>query len=293
MRDASQGCKMPQTTPGNKLGSEHGDPAMNTSPFPALGAPRWPTHLTKAGLWILAAGVLIALLSGQLNRFSLAGVGTALMTLVAGLGVTVIGTAVAIVGVLAATARRSPVPVTATVIGIVVGLGVTAYVLSWVAKARSAPPIHDITTDLTNPPAFDAAVLKLRERSHAVNSPEYVRQIHGPGGKIIDVPQLQREYYPYIKPLLLAQPPEQALAKARAVARQMGWRLDAYAPAQGRLEATAHTFFFDFKDDIVVRITPNGAGSRVDVRSESRVGVSDVGTNAARIRRFLELMQQP
>ena len=284
---------MPQTTPGNKLGSQHGDSYMNTSPFPPLQAARWPAYLTKAGLWILAAGVLIALLSGELNRFSLAGVGTALMTLVVGLGVTVAGTAVAIIGAIAATVKRSPIPGTATVVGIVIGLCVTAYVLSWVEKARSVPPIHDITTDLTNPPAFDEAVLKRRERSHAVNSPEYIRRIPRPGGKILDVPQLQREYYRYIQPLQLALPPDQTLAKARKVAVQMGWRIDAYAPAQGRLEATAHTLFFDFKDDVVVRVTPSGSGSRVDVRSESRVGVSDVGTNAARIRRFLTLMEKP
>lgn len=265
---------------------------MNTSPFPALQPPRWPVHVTKAGLWVLAAGVLIALLSGQLNRFSLAGVGVALMTLVVGLGVTLAGTVITIVGAVSATVKRAPIPGTATVVGIVIGLCVAAYVLSWVEKARSVPPIHDITTDLTNPPQF-VAVIPLRQRSHAVNSPEYVRHIRGSGGKILDVPQLQRQYYPYVKPLQLALTPDQALARARKVAKEMGWRIDAYVPAQGRLEATAHTFFFDFKDDVVVRVTPNGSGSRVDVRSESRVGVSDVGTNAARIRRFLKLMEKP
>ena len=264
---------------------------MTTSRFPPLRAPRWPTQLTQAGLWILTAGILIALLSGQLNRFSLTSFDTALMTLMVGIGATVIGTAVAIVGMLFATAKHAPTPGTVAVIGIVAGLGVTAYVLSWVVKARSAPPIHDISTDLTNPPAFVAAI-RLREHAHAVNSPEYVRH-ERLGGRIIDVPQLQREYYPYIRPLYLAVTPEQALARAKRVARQMGWRIDAYVPAQGRLEATAHTFFFDFKDDVVVRVTPSGGGSRVDVRSESRVGVSDVGTNAARIRRFLELMRKP
>ena len=264
---------------------------MTTSRFPPLRAPRWPTQLTQAGLWILTAGILIALLSGQLNRFALTSFGTALMTLMVGLGATVIGTAVAIVGMLIATAKHAPTPGAAAVIGIVAGLGVTAYVFVWVVKARSAPPIHDISTDLANPPAF-VAVIPLREHAHAVNSPEYVRRVRV-GGRIIDVPQLQREYYPYIRPLYLTVPPEQALARARRVAREMGWRIDAYVPEQGRLEATAHTFFFDFKDDVVVRVTPSGGGSRVDVRSESRVGVSDVGTNAARIRRFLALMRKP
>ena len=264
---------------------------MNTSPFPALQPPRWPAYVTKAGLWIIAAGVLIALGAGQLNRFSLAGVGTALMTLVVGLGVTVAGTAVALVGALVSMVKRSPIPRVPAVIGIVLGLAVTAYVLSWIEKARSVPPIHDITTDLVNPPKF-VAVIPLREHAHAVNSPKYIRR-ERLGNKIIDVPQLQREYYPYVKPLYLALPPDQALARARQVGREMGWHIDAYVPAQGRLEATAHTFFFDFKDDVVVRVTPSGTGSRVDVRSESRVGVSDIGTNAARVRRFLKLMQHP
>jgi hypothetical protein len=235
--------------------------------------------------------MLIAVLAGQLNRFALAGVGTALMTLVAGLGVTAVGTAVAVVGALIASAKRSPIPRAAATIGIVAGLAVTAYAVSWFVKASSAPPIHDITTDTADPPAF-VAVIALRERAHAVNPPQYVRRVRL-GNKIIDVPRLQHEYYPYIKPLFLALPPDQALARALRAGRTMGWRIDAYAPAQGRLEATAHTFFFDFKDDVVVRVTPHGSGSRIDVRSESRVGVSDIGTNAARIRRFLDLMKQP
>lgn len=264
---------------------------MNTSSFPSLRAPRWPTRLARIGLWILATGILIAVIAGPLNRFAIVAVGTALMTLVVGLAVTVIGTATAILGVLFATAKRALIPGTAAIVGIIIGLAVTAYVLSWVERARSSPPIHDITTDPANPPAF-VAVIPLRERAHAVNSPDYVRQMRGPGGSMIDVPQLQRKFYPDLKPLQLMVPPAQALSKAREVAKALGWRIDAYVPAEGRLEATAHTFFFDFKDDVVVRVVPSGAGSRVDVRSESRVGLSDVGTNAARIRLFLKRMEE-
>jgi uncharacterized protein (DUF1499 family) len=63
------------------------------------------------------------------------------------------------------------------------------------------------------------------------------------------------------------------------------------APAEGRLEATDTTFWFGFKDDVVVRVRPDGTGSRVDVRSLSRVGRSDLGMNARRIRRFLERLR--
>ena len=265
---------------------------MHTPPFPSLHPPRWPGRVARVGLWILGAGLVLAAIAGPLNRFALAGVGTALLTLVIGLGVTVAGTAVTIIGVLLASAKGARAPGIAAVVGIVIGLAVTAYVLSWVEKARASPPIHDITTDLANPPAF-VAVIALRQRAHAVNPPQYIREERGPGGKMIDVPKLQREYYPYIAPLFSILPPAQALAKARRVAEALGWRIDAYVPSDGRLEATAHTFFFDFKDDVVVRVRPNGPGSRVDVRSESRVGGSDVGTNAARIRLFLERMKSP
>jgi uncharacterized protein (DUF1499 family) len=73
------------------------------------------------------------------------------------------------------------------------------------------------------------------------------------------------------------------------VARQTGWKIVDENQAEGRIEATATTRWFGFKDDIVIRIAPSaGNGSRVDIRSVSRVGRSDLGTNARRIRAFLE-----
>ena len=65
----------------------------------------------------------------------------------------------------------------------------------------------------------------------------------------------------------------------------------AAVPAEGRLEATARTRWFGFRDDVVVRVRPDGAGSRVDVRSVSRVGRSDLGTNARRIRGFMDALR--
>lgn len=282
---------MPQTKPGNKLGACDAKRFMSSPPFPSLRPPRWPRRVTLVGLWVLAAGLLLTAIAGPLNRFHMVSVDTALLSLVVGLGVLVLGTAITIVGVLAATAKDARIPGTAAVVGIIIGLAVTGYVLSWIDRAYKSPPINDITTDLTNPPKFVAVVAR-RERAHATVPAQYRREVPGPGGKMIDVPQLQREYYPDVKPLFLAMTPAQALARARRVAEAMGWRIDAYAPADGRLEATAHTFFFDFKDDVVVRVRPHGTGSRVDVRSESRVGLGDIGTNAARIERFLKRMQQ-
>jgi uncharacterized protein (DUF1499 family) len=145
----------------------------------------------------------------------------------------------------------------------------------WSQQAKRVPPIHDITTDTQDPPEFDAV---LPRRSGAPNPAEY-------GGDSVAV--LQRQAYPDIRPLHLDASPEVAFARALATARAMGWEIVGADTAAARIEATATTRWFGFKDDVVIRIRPEAAGSRVDVRSVSRVGKSDVGTNAARVRSFL------
>lgn len=146
---------------------------------------------------------------------------------------------------------------------------------SWQAQARSVPPIHDISTDLDNPPAF-VAIAPLR--ADAANPVEYA----GP-----ETAALQRQAYPDLRTARLDAPAAEAFAAAERAARDLGWTIVAAVPEEGRLEASDTTFWFRFTDDIVVRVRPEGSGSLVDVRSKSRVGRSDVGTNAARIRRFL------
>jgi len=88
-------------------------------------------------------------------------------------------------------------------------------------------------------------------------------------------------------------PPAAAFDRALGAAREMGWEIVAAVPADNRIEATATTLLFGFKDDIVIHITPAGNGSRIDVRSVSRVGRSDLGANARRIRSFLGKLNQP
>ncbi|HXF79283.1 MAG TPA: DUF1499 domain-containing protein [Usitatibacter sp.] len=143
-------------------------------------------------------------------------------------------------------------------------------------KAKSAPPIHDITTDAYNPPRF---VSLLAARMTAPNGAEY-------GGAAVAAQQ--QKGYPDIKPAIVNAPPGQAMQRAIDAARALGWEIAASDTATGHLEATDTTPWFGFKDDIVVRVRsePSG-GSRVDVRSASRVGHSDIGTNAARVREFL------
>jgi uncharacterized protein (DUF1499 family) len=146
-------------------------------------------------------------------------------------------------------------------------------------KATSVPPIHDITTDTDDPPEF-VAVLALR--AEAANPSEY-------GGP--EIARQQKEAYPDIAPLLVRGPADSVFARALAAAEDMGWTIVAAERAEGRIEATAQTFWFGFKDDVVVRLTPASGGTLVNVRSVSRVGRGDVGTNAARVREYLDKLR--
>ncbi len=136
------------------------------------------------------------------------------------------------------------------------------------------PRIHDISTDTDKPPLY-LAVLPLRKG--AENSTEYSAE----------VAPLQKKAYPDIVPTLLDVPPEQAYARAERAARAMGWDIAAAVPGELRIEATDTTLLFGFKDDVVIRVSASGNGSRVDVRSLSRVGRSDFGVNANRVRKYL------
>ncbi|ADJ27807.1 DUF1499 domain-containing protein [Nitrosococcus watsonii] len=170
-------------------------------------------------------------------------------------------------------------------LGLVLSLTLVSIPLYWLLMARSVPPIHDITTDTENPPAFSVL---LPVRAEAPNPSRY-------GGPSIAAQQ--QKAYPDIKPLHLPLSPKTTLDEALAIARGLGWKVIAVESRETkkdgiRLEATDTTLWFGFSDDIVVRITPSDDGSRVDIRSVSRVGRSDVGTNARRIRTFLAALKK-
>ena len=159
-------------------------------------------------------------------------------------------------------------------------LGVVAAApLMQLRAAGRVPPIHDISTDLDDPPRFVAV---LPRRQGAPNPAE-----HGGGALAAQ----QRAGYPDLGPAHFAEPPERVFARAVEVARRLGWEVVEAAPAEGRLEATDRTRWLGFRDDVVVRVRADRGGTRVDVRSVSRVGRSDLGTNARRIRTFLEALR--
>jgi uncharacterized protein (DUF1499 family) len=180
-----------------------------------------------------------------------------------------------ILGLLARTGRSLLV----SLVTLVLLAAVAAVPVGYLRSAGRVPPIHDITTDLDDPPRF-VAVLPLRRG--APNSAEHA------GAALA---AQQHAGYPDLGPARFAAAPEQVFARAVEVARGLGWQIVAAVPAEGRLEATDRTRWFGFRDDVVVRVTADGTGSRVDVRSVSRVGRSDLGTNARRIHRFLDTLQ--
>ena len=166
------------------------------------------------------------------------------------------------------------------VVALVISLPVIIVPQLWKHTAHLVPPIHDITTDVVNPPQF-VSILALR--ADAPNSVQY-------GGDIIAAKQ--QTAYPDIKPVFVAAAPAIAFDAALHTAKEMGWNIVAKDPSQGRIEATDTTFWFGFTDDVVIRMMPMDSGARLDLRSVSRVGVSDVGTNAARIRNFVKQFNQ-
>jgi uncharacterized protein (DUF1499 family) len=142
------------------------------------------------------------------------------------------------------------------------------------------PTIHDITTDWENPPQFHA-ILALREAEKANPATHE-------GAKVSD---LQRKAYPDIAPVTLAQAPGEAFTRALKTAEELGWTIVATDPQAGRIEASQRSRWFGFTDDVVIRIAAAGSGSRVDVRSVSRVGRNDFGVNAARVRGYVAKLQ--
>jgi uncharacterized protein (DUF1499 family) len=182
---------------------------------------------------------------------------------------------IALAGAVMALAARSRGHAALGLAGVLVALTVVIPPWNLQRIADHVPRIHDITTDTDNPPRF-VALREVREKS-----------LNGAAYRGEKISALQKAAYPDIRPALTELAPGAAFERALAAARRMGWDIAAAEPAEGRIEATATTFWFRFKDDVVIRITPHGAGSRLDIRSMSRLGRSDLGANAKRIRAFM------
>ncbi len=223
----------------------------------------WHKRIT---LTLVLLAVLLLVVSGPGTRAGLwpfrVGFGMFAGAMLAGLAAAGAG----IVGLLSPLERARSGPL--LVAALVLGAACAAVPLDYVRRVKTLPYINDITTDAERPPQF---------------SPPKTYESH--------FAELQRIGYPDLRPLDLKLPPKQAFARAVQAARALGWEITALDENAGTIEAVVTTRWFGFQDDVAIRITPAGAGSRVDMRSKSRVGRSDVGTNARRIEEFFARMQ--
>ncbi|HYD37789.1 MAG TPA: DUF1499 domain-containing protein [Allosphingosinicella sp.] len=188
-------------------------------------------------------------------------------------------------------ARRRAKLMLANLVALVVALGFVLYLGNLVRTARSVPAIHDVATNLDDLPQFTRLEVradnleKIPDEGKAELKPlppeERWKAVH-------------RAHYGDLRTVRVATPPVETVRRAAALARDRGWEIALVDEAAGTLEATETSRFFRFKDDVVVRVRPApGGGSLVDMRSISRVGASDVGVNAERVRRFLADLAAP
>jgi len=175
-------------------------------------------------------------------------------------------------------ANRRGLPL--SLLAIVVAVSALLTPLRQLVKFRTLPVIHDITTDVIKPPAFEASVAQ-RGRA-GFNSTAYA-------GETLAAQQAYA--YPDVQSLQLAREPEVVLPIAVELVKQRGWRLIATNVERGRVEAVDQSRWFGFEDDIVIRVRAENTGSRVDMRSSSRLGKSDLGVNAARIVEYLTALE--
>lgn len=181
-------------------------------------------------------------------------------------------------------------------------------VAAYTGQAERLPPLHDVQTDWADPIRPSDALVTEREAVGAENPIEDAPVISeaandrwpGMGGRLVSEVQEQAEFdtathespedtpYPMLAPLVTAATPETAYAAALAAVEDRGWTIVLTELEEGRIEATEESFWFGFREDVMIRVKSDPAGARIDIRSTSRIGLSDLGSNAKRIRDLLD-----
>lgn len=171
-------------------------------------------------------------------------------------------------------------------LGIMATLGFFVYLLQYISPMLTLPAIHDITTDLADPPQFTALTIRADNWDNIPGADDSEMRGMNPRQRWATVHQ---EAFPDIRSVRIDQPVAEVIEKAKRLAEDRGWKIVNVDPASGNLEATDTVSLFGFKDDVVIRArsAENGAASIIDMRSVSRVGVHDLGVNSERVRKFL------
>ena len=251
-------------------------------------APAWARALLTAALVLAIAPAVVILVGALGTKFGLwdwkLGFGAVMVRGPFGVGwapaLAMLAIAVSLIGVIVSiwvgSWKRS-------LAALLISLATMGAFIVMGGQAREAPPIHDVATNWNEPLMFSDAVMRDRgpEANPVVANPVLAADHPAFGGK--RVAEVNEQTCPAARPVLLKTSAEDAYARAKAALASEGLKVVTDDPATGRLEAVATSFWYGFKDDLVARVAPEGSGARVDMRSVSRVGMSDLGQNCKRI----------
>lgn len=220
----------------------------------------------------LIAFLLVAL-PAPLYRFGVVELGTAFAGFKFGL---VVGIAALVLLAIQVLFKRKTVSLASAAIAVIFSAIAIALPLGMMTTAKNVPPIHDISTDVVNPPEF-VAIAPLR--TDAPNPVEYAGA---------EAAEQQRTAYPDLQTLTYSQSKPELVEASKQAVENLGWELVNTDADKGIVEATDTTAWFGFKDDVIIRVTDNNSERLVDIRSKSRIGKSDLGKNAARIHALID-----
>ena len=241
---------------------------------PFSGLATWARNLAVFSVVAVAVSILIV-------RFGFLEMKPALATFFGALGLAGLSILIGLAG-FAAIWQNGTRGMARILLAFMIDAVVLAYpgYLAW--QYRKLPPIHDITTDPIDPPRFEA-LGRLRSGDGA-NTAVYAGLYSA---------EQQRQAYPDIEPVELEIPVDRAYAITLQLVNKRKWLvIDERAPQPprriGRIEAVARTPIMGFREDVSIRVTPDGEESRVDIRSSSRYFESDLGSNAARVAKLID-----
>ena len=217
--------------------------------------------------------ILLVALAGPLYKFGVVELGTAFTGFKFGLFA---GIAALVLLAIQLLFKRNTASLGSALASAVFAIAAIAVPLSMMNTAKNVPPIHDISTDLVNPPEFVATAPL---RADAPNPVAYAGA---------EVAEQQRTAYPDLQTLTYAQSKPELVEASKQTIENLGWELVNVDVDKGIIEATDTTAWFGFEDDVIIRVTDNDSERLVDIRSKSRVGQSDLGKNAARIHSFIK-----
>lgn len=252
----------------------------------ARSRPNWQLWVTRLAVLLSIGGIAAALIAGIGSGMGMWHFRAGFTVLRYAFYAAAAGGVLALIGIVIGLARRTG-PGKLDLVALVAALLFSAYLLQLVATARSVPAIHDVATNLDDLPAFTKLEVRPDNLENVPDEgrPELARMDPESRWKAVHA-----RAYGDLRTLRVPTEVAETTDLAARLVRSRGWTIASVDRNAGIVEGTATSFFFRFKDDFVVRVRPDRqrtGGSLVDMRSISRVGGSDVGMNAKRIRNFL------